>query len=517
MSRNGSSTQHSYSLPVLNAWWKIVLAILALSTFESGPVTIHATKAIPTEGKPICNVPDKHLYVLAGPRRSATTSVADFFYQYARGAQPDRKNGKKYHPLAKFRWPMVYGPASNKTETDMPYKRFNHLVMDYANNALRKEIVEAVQRDWEQNGVSSIIFGGEEYEQVGVHARKGYDAIRAVRDVVDTIKAKPECVTVILNYRSPRFEQWVSLYGDGMLVEPQPNTKEEPMPYNEHMCKEESTALRLQELGTSMNPMYIAETYLAEGWNVKMIDMGGVDKDGTDISHTIACDIMGGVCDKDGWVKNHGDEVFNNKKVEFNFQHLNDEETVLSEKLFRYRDCAFQEDLENNVRFDIVQENSIWVDCEHDKDHEWIYQSFRDPKSGTELFYDALLSQVDCKPFGGPKSAVHESHSQILETAEIDEFLDGTYQKNTLLGVIEEVGSFSVPLVLVVIMFAAGVGFYLHKVRENPDYRFPGIEMAGGFADKAFSDKNNEHFRDEDDDDSSSSSSDDEGNDDKFV
>jgi len=498
------TTKRSYTFP-LKAW-KIVLAVLALASFKGGPATIQAASAIPSGGKPICNSPDKHLYVLAGPRRSATTSVADFFYQYARGPQPDRKHGKIYHPLAKFRWPMVYGPASNKTDTDMPYKRFNSLVTDYDNKPLRTEILDAIKRDWEIGDVNSIIFGGEEFDQVGAEAKNGYDALRAVRDVVEYVGAKPNCVTVLLSYRDPRFEHWVSLYGDVMAK------NDNEMPYNEHMCKEESTTLRLEELGTSMNPMYVAESYLSEGWQVKMIDMGGVEKKGTDIAHTIACDIMGGICDDNGWVKGHKEEVFTNKFLQYDFDHLPKEEIALSEKLFRYRDCAFQEDLEKSTWFDVIKQENIWTDCKHDKDHEWIYQSFRDPTTGTKLFYDALLSQVDCKPFGGPKSAVDESNSEMLEIAKIDEFLDGTYQKNIMNIVIEDVGGVSVWLVLVLILVAGSVGFYLQKVRENPGYKLPIIEMAGGIdpPDRGF----NDEPEDESDEDSSSS---DEDNDNKFV
>jgi len=512
---NNGTTQHPHTILVQAR--KIVWAILALSSMRGGPIAIHAAKAIPTDGAPICNSPDKHIYVMAGPRRSATTSVADFFYQYARGAQPNRDHGRTYHPLAKFRWPMVYGPASNETETEMPYKRFNHLVSDYDNEPLRKEILEAIKRDYDIDSVNSIIFGGEEFEQVGVHAQDGYDAIRAVWDVVDITGASPGCVTVLLNYRAWRFEHWVSLYGNGMMENPGPNSKEEPMPYNEHMCMDDTTADRLQELGTSMNPMYLAEIYLGQGFNVKMIDMAGIENAGTDISHTIACKIMGGVCDGDGWVKNHVDEVITNKALKYDFKHLSEEEIELSEKLFRYRDCAFEEDLRANVQFELIMDDEIWFGCDHDKDHEWIYQSFRDPIKGTKLFFDALLSQVDCQEYGGVRSALKESMSEKLETAKIDEFLDGTYQKSNLMAAIEEIGDeissghFSIPLVLVVVMFALGGGFFMGKLREDRGYRLPGIEMAGGSAPRSGSGaKRRSGFSDEnDDDDSSSSSSDD--------
>ena len=483
--------------------WKIVCAVLALATLECGTVTA-------SKSNPKCQYPDKDLWVLAGPRRTATSSVADFLYQYARGPQPGRKDGKTYHPLAKFRWPMVYGTYTNKTYVDEPYKRFNHLVTDYNNENVRNEILEAIKKDYEQQYVNGVIFGGEEFEQVGVHAQNGYDAIQAVRAAVEITGAKPECVTIIINYRVPRFEHWVSLYSD--------TTKDDPMPYNQHMCEEKSVDDRVQELGCSMNPLYLAETYLAEGWNVKVIDMGGVGTFSTDIAHTISCEVMGGACDDDGWVKNHGDQVFDDKALEYEFDHLSDEEKKESEKLFRYRDCAYQEDLESNPNFGVVMPDSIWKDCKHDQNHEWIYQTFRDEETGTKLFYDGLLSQVDCSEYGGAQSAVYESNAEILETAKIDEFLSGEYQQKTgLVERIEEAASgFSAPLIIAIAFVAAGVAFYLHKVRENPNYKIPGIEMSPGFGDRSKSHGFTDEPDDDDDDSSSDEDSDDE-DDAKFV
>lgn len=330
-----------------------------------------------------------------------------------------------------------------------------------------------------------MIFGGEEFDQVGTSSQGGRDAIKAVKTVVDYIEAPAECVTILLNYRVPRFEHWVSLYSSlTVMGEMDPP---EFMPYEKHMCMDESSILRVQELGTSMNPMYLAETYLnAEGgaWNVQMIDMGGIEEYGTDISHTIGCNILGGKCDDEGrWVKGHIEETITNKVLERDFKSLPKEEVVLSEKLFQYRDCAYEEDLRNNERFGVVMNQTIWADCQHDKDHEWVYQSFRDPKVGTRLVFDALLSQVDCSEYGGAPAFGDKSHSEALEAAKIEDFLSGTYQQSHsfLENIEEDVGSFSAPLILVILMFAGGAGFYVMKVKSDSDYTMtiPSFEMGG--------------------------------------
>lgn len=492
-----------------NAKVVLFVVVLALAT------TAHAA---------VTTCPGTRLVVLAGPRRAATSSVAEFFHKYARGAQPNRQHGRIYHPLAKFRWPLVYGEYSNETEYDMPYKRFNHLVTDPNNKELKMEIMDAIKRDYEINGVDAVIFGGEEFDQVmggdSVEAHK-FDAVEAVKEVVNHVGVPSECVTILLNYRVPRFEHWVSLYSSGMIDGTEMAVESDFMPYEEHMCVDDQSDCRLQELGTSMNPMYLAETYLNAGekWQVKLIDMGGIEDFGTDISHTIGCNILGGVCDDDGrWVKGHIEETITNKVLQADFDSLPKEEVVLSERLFRYRDCAYEEDLRKNERFSVVMNKTVWSDCIHDKDHEWIYQSFRDFKFGTRLVFDALLSQIDCKNFGGHPSFGDQSHAEDLKAAKIEDFLTGTYQQNH--NIFEEFAeeiesSFSAPLILVILMFAGGAGFYTMKMKQDPGYTIPSFEM-GGFSNQipsggfggGFSDKKDKKNTSDDEESSSDDESD---------
>jgi len=490
-----------------NTWKSVVVLLLALL------LTLSVASASESKDtSPVCT--GKRLIVLAGPRRSATTSVAEFFFKWARGGRPDHSQGRQYHPLSSFRWPLVYGDASNNTEVEMPYKRFNHLVTDPTNEPLRKEILEAIKRDWEINGVNTVIFGGEEFDQVGASAPVGQDAIQAVRSVVQFVGAAEECVTIVVNYRDERFEHWVSLYSSLTQDASEPTKF---LPYEQHMCEEKSSELRLQELGTSMNPMYISETYLKAGkWNVQMIDMGGVKNLGTDISHTIACSVMGGICDDDGWVKGHLDEVITNKVLSRDFKSLPKEEIVLSEKLFRYRDCAYEEELRNNEQFSVVSNQTVWADCTHDMDHEWVYQSFRGPRVGTRLVFDGLLSQVDCSDYGGRKSS--QSKSEEIQAAKIEDFLSGTYQANhNIFEELEEdieAGSFSVPLILVVVLFASGATFLAMKAKDSGGYTIAQFEMGEVSRSSGGRKKKNRGYMDDESDSSSSGEYSDDSDDD---
>lgn len=376
------------------------------------------------------------LVLLAGPRRTATTSVAEFLFKYARGARPDHKHGKIYHPLAKVRWPLVYGPVTNSTEPERPYKRYNRVVTEPEQKDYLAEVIDAIKHDYEIPEVNAVIFGGEEFDQMGNPSDNSDQQMQAFKDIIKGVGAPAECVSVVINYRVPRFEHWVSLYNSKAGTDDKDVRDLEEMdkytPYNEHMCMDKTSSTRISELASSMNPLHLAQTYLDAdpGWKVDLIDMGGVDYYGSDISHVIACDILGGKCDDDNrWVLNHADESIRNNAIERDYNALGLEEITNSEKIFRYRDCAFQKELTNDKkykdRFQIFHGQTIWEDCNHsDKKLENIYKSLKLIKEGTRLVYDALLSQVDCTPYGDFARSPEHSIEDILSGKHLDHSKD---------------------------------------------------------------------------------------------
>jgi hypothetical protein len=47
-----------------------------------------------------------------------------------------------------------------------------------------------------------------------------------------------------------------------------------------------------EALATAANPLGLVLELRSKNWNVVLIDMGGVEQDGLDISHTVACEIL---------------------------------------------------------------------------------------------------------------------------------------------------------------------------------------------------------------------------------
>jgi hypothetical protein len=350
----------------------------------------------------------KQLVLFAGPHKAAGTSVEEFFYTWASGHNHNGHD-KSQFALRYWRWPRIYGMVANQTEEEHPYKIFGHLVTEPTNEVLKMEILEGIRDTWEIAN-TGIILGTEEFDRVGPEETK-LDGLAAMRSVVGHLSVPADDVVVILNYRTPRFDQWVSLWkhatGDGTT-------------YEEYLCNPEHYAARIEALATQLNPLNAALIYLEQGWKVHLVDMGGVEAAGRDVSHVIACDILNGKCDE-GDLRFHTDEKpHKNALDEKEFVGLSEEEMILSEQLLRFRDCAMEKALRKQPNFQVVMNDTVWADCTPVFDH--IYQSLN---GDTSIIYKALLSQVEC-----PEDTPNEMKDMLTmdqvmngEIPEIEEFV----------------------------------------------------------------------------------------------
>ena len=156
-------------------------------------------------------------------------------------------------------------------------------------------------------------------------------------------------------------------------------------------------------LGTSMNPLGLAVEYLKLGWNVRLVDMSGVQASERDISHVIGCEAMADTSCVDGWLKYHQSDTphhTNPTKEDVSAVTASMHDTMSStqldeiEQLFRYRDCAYQSTLEGNQNFQVMEAGSIWKDCQADKLPT--YQALAKNFDDVSTMYKGLLSQVKC-------------------------------------------------------------------------------------------------------------------------
>lgn len=357
------------------------------------------------------NNENKKLVFLVGPHNSAYTSVEQFIQSYH---GPFRKGHPNLRSLTYWRW------GGNNP----------NIVIDPTNpnvDEYLKSIKETFEKD--DGDMNGIVVSSQWFDQVGSDAT--YDAISAMDRVVTYLNVHPKDVMVIVNYRTPRVEQWISMWKhvtEGYYAE---------STYEEWMCdthdvyswddNEEERNLRRDMLGARMNPLNAVSVYLQQGYNVKLIDLGGVDKSGQSLVHVVAAQILLGET-SDGLVTHHKSKDWHFNSGEKEFTELNDKEYGKIERLFRFRDCSYQRTLKEYTltgQLEIMYKDSMWnwtipendnpLDAFHKLPHDY-YSRQGGGKNGvyevcdsrqtpyytklandTDALYSALLSQLECK------------------------------------------------------------------------------------------------------------------------
>ncbi|KAL3938363.1 MAG: hypothetical protein SGBAC_006713 [Bacillariaceae sp.] len=313
---------------------------------------------------------------------TGASSVEQFYHNFASGYN----NAKTSKSLDGWAWPRVQGDLGMKNPNFERPKVFQYLVT-HADNNKQQELLRTAIRQAYGRSSEGIIIGTEEFDRIGETPSSHLDGLEAMGNVVDFLRVDQEDVWVILNYRTPRVEQWIS-YWKHMDKDPD---------YKEFLCDDYDRVWEM--LDTGMNPLGLAQTIRHEtGWNVVLIDMVGVHDLGSDSSHAIACEILGGTDCNGGFVADRFNKTYHNNFVEKEFDGLDESQLDQLETLLRKRDCAYQEKLRNDHGFYVLHESTLWQGCDM-KDPNGIYSSLKD----TDVLLDLLQSQIGCDDPKGNK------------------------------------------------------------------------------------------------------------------
>lgn len=375
------------------------------SAWKSRPVQYGEQAAVELGGNP-------KIVFLAGPHNAAFTSVKIF--------------------LSKFSGPFRIGHQRTKS---MNYWRWGggENIEKLVTNPDSAESVLSELKNANKLEANGMVLASPMFDQVGPYAT--YDALKSMKKVTDYFHVSPSDVTVILHYRAPRVEQFISMWK---------HTTPEGMSFTDWMCDaypdEKEKALKLDQLGARMNPLNAAVEFLKAGYDVKLVDLGGLTPD-QHILHVVGCEILQGYC-INGRIYKHEDNVPQHNVGEKKFDELTKKgDYDNAEKLFQLRDCAYQKALEGyegNGKFEFLHKNAtVWSTCEAANEENYIRLAHE-----PEIMYSALLSQLDC----GDKK-VSESGMSMEQALSTKTYHGKRYNADS------SSGSFSFPMLLVVIMF----------------------------------------------------------------
>jgi hypothetical protein len=328
----------------------------------------------------------KKLVLFAGPHKAASVSVDLFFHDHA-STYP---NTYYAEGLDGWKWPTATQELWIDEDHRMPTSDVLNALVTQADNATAQLIIrEAIQKAWDTSRYG-IIVGTAEFDRVGNTPYTHYNGLEAMKGVIQQLQVPTEDIVVVLNYRVPRRDQWISMWkhadGDDH--------------YKKFICKSDTRELE-EDLETSMNPLKLAVAYRQEGWNVVLIDMGGVAAMGRDISHVIACDILENTVCQGGLVIPIMQTYNANSGGDKGLNSLPDRDQRDMDQLFRERDCYYQPILSNDPGFKILFKDTIWQGCLKG-DGEKTQQQIYEPLLDSDFLLGALKEQKSCS-WGGPK------------------------------------------------------------------------------------------------------------------
>lgn len=324
----------------------------------------------------------KNLVIIAGPRQER---IQEFFYEHATASETSTE---KSETMRGWRWPVLRDEDIDQLQRDsaMGLKVSRHNIFDLLfrskNDSVTQEmLMEAIRGSWE-NSTHGIILGEERFGKVGINPVTSDDALKIIYRLMENLSIRAKDVTLVLIYDTPRIEQWASIWHQ------QPTYGK----YSDFLCKSDEAEERFEYLDTTMNPFKLSTIYRDHGWNVIVLDEGGVRGSGFDTSHAIACNVMGVSCEE-GWITGLKEET-SKPLPSYQINELDDKAKQDLEEFFLLRDCLYKQDLQiesGQKEFQIVNQEFVWKNCRKHYSFE-----LRDKVNDVNFFSNAVQSQKSC-------------------------------------------------------------------------------------------------------------------------
>ncbi|CAJ1960366.1 unnamed protein product [Cylindrotheca closterium] len=453
----------------------LVAVLLASSSSSSSTATANAWPInTDQEHEALLLGGNKKIVFLAGPHNSAYYSVYKFVSKWSKAKE---EGHVRTYALTNWRWG---GNDIHKLITEPEEEN--------------EEIWEKLQSRFDEPDINGVIVGSAFFDQIGPSAK--HDALSAMKKIIEKLGVSKEDVLVIEHYRTPRFDQFVSMWkhADGEYEE---------STYEDWLCdthnKPDEQTKRLDMLGARTNPLGASLAYLNEGWEVKLLETTGMDSSDINIVQVVVTQILqgrtvNGLIASHEYVKNHDNEG------ERDFVEFNDTDIALAEELFRYRDCAYQPKLmpfTTEKTLDVLYNHSLFSTCDGSKTE--LYQRLMEHP---QIMYSALLRQLKCPnhdvDFAGHTTIAQALGYEKMSEAEKKEAVQTTIQvsnKSTSSGSTSGAAGASKPpsatLILMQMVTAALFGYQVFKINlarplrkpEPPASRRPSAEIEFEYED----------------------------------
>jgi hypothetical protein len=303
----------------------------------------------------------KKFVIYAGPHETGGNPIVEFLSDGARSGGA----------MDGWIWPTI---EMNGKTIEHP---FDYYVRNEQNDTVWAAVFEGIRNAWNESE-HGVVIGASEFDKIGENPYSGSNAIQAVFDLVKYLDVPVSDVIVVLTYRTPRISHWAATQKHFDFNS-----------YEEFMCDDDESRNRWEWLDTAINPFKLSIAFADMGWNVEVIDYSGIQAEGLDVAHQIACSVMSNVECDGAWVKNLKDVVMPplNTATITTLSAIDQKDL---EEMLLSRDCYFKYLLQERPNFNVLHWHKTWTSCS--AQHFTLYQRFAD----TDFLTNAMKSQVSC-------------------------------------------------------------------------------------------------------------------------
>ena len=227
--------------------------------------------------------------ILAGPHKTASTTTQKVIIAL-----------QSANLLGQYVWPRMVREHKDKVYHEKQFSILVSNLMEPAGESSHQASYRGVkfyapefERIWSEG--KSIVIGAEKFGSSSISSF-GSNVIDGLKEILPMRRGKESqesAPIIVLNFRSARIEHLVSVWGQFNFKSRQAVNA---TAFSDWLCSMDCSLPEPKLNLNVINTLGQADAYRKANYKVVLVDMGGVERDGLNVAHIPACEILGVAC-----------------------------------------------------------------------------------------------------------------------------------------------------------------------------------------------------------------------------